>query len=612
MNKQVSAFKLFYDEFIYKNNNNVSYALIERNIDNIRDFTLDLRKTSKRDIDFYTTKLDRINKRIKEQLNEIYKINKAIYEYFYLLYKARVGICNDKVDDMPFIISCAFYEDYRLDNKSATELEDNPNAVPKYTSLEKKNIRNEAKGLSKLEYFMKIISNSDNCNDYKHFIDKLKVLLNVKPRISETHKEFFERAQSYLDECKYLFKTVINKALLNDEFEYISEMMEIAYRKKFVSWDKDLYDISLEHFDVVYKRLKDSNETRGCFNLVNDISYETFVELTNDLIAEKQEYMGLFEIGKFVPVSIVDNSYISKFKEYLINSFFDKRYINVLDENSNVQDYVERTIELYSLAEDLGNQIFERIMFDSSHSPSLRRNNDVRNAIITKIYDLYNPIYLLAIYEKTRKGFDDMLKAKNSDFIKEYSNSLNSRKIEYDFHGPVPTMSFIKTKVLERKKDFVLEHCITEMKSRDILGSYDTRNYDLDVIVKDIEISDMLDLYEKIKLKINNFDYSSLSMLNIDFKSSEFEKKEMLKVAQEFVVKDIFSKLKSDNLSEAEKNSRYKDICYGYFNEECMFVFDKEDSEVLEVDEFSKLREKFEIKSKWNKFLIANKIKNNI
>ena len=41
-----SAFKLFYDEFVYKENINVSYLKVKRYIDSIRKYTLYIRRFS--------------------------------------------------------------------------------------------------------------------------------------------------------------------------------------------------------------------------------------------------------------------------------------------------------------------------------------------------------------------------------------------------------------------------------------------------------------------------------------------------------------------------------------------------------------------------------------
>lgn len=609
--KRVSAFKIFYDEFVYKESSHISYLTIERNINNIRNLTLELRKTSKADFELYSTKLDRINKRIREQLNEIYKINSSLFEYCLLLYKASLENCNDKVEDMPFLISCAFYEDYRLDNKTPEELESSANVVPKYSSIEKKNIRNEAKGLTKFEFFLERLKSCES--RYKRFLEKIKVVVNLKPKINESHHDFILRVEEKVNSIETMFPKLEKKAKFNDDYENINDYMEIAFKKSFVAWPNEIRNSIIEHFDTLYKKLKNSSEVRNCFNLANDISFETFKETIDSLIEEKAKYMKQFENGKFKPVEFLDDSYVSKFRETLVNSFFDERYLNKLNNNPTVDECVNRAIGLYDLAEDLGSQIFERVMFDSSHSEELKRNNDVRNAIVTKIYDLYNPVYLLAIFDKAREGFESILNNNDKKFIKEYNEKLAFKKLEYGYHGPLPTMKTIKTKIAERKKDFILEHCITELKSRDILGDYDTRNYDLSVFAKDIEINDLINLYERIKWKINGFDYDSLYFYGMDESIKENEKNIALKAAQEFITKAIYNKIITKHLSSEETKNSYRDICYNYFNENCIFIDDSNvDNEDELLNEFNKNRNKFNTCSKWKDFLNNNKLESNL
>ena len=118
ISKRFSAFKLFYDEFIYKKNNSVSYALIERNIDEIRKIVLDIRKTPKFNVDSYMEKLNRLNSRLKEQLEAILKANIGFFDFYLIIYKNHNVLSNEKAKDLPFVISCSFYDDYRLDNKT--------------------------------------------------------------------------------------------------------------------------------------------------------------------------------------------------------------------------------------------------------------------------------------------------------------------------------------------------------------------------------------------------------------------------------------------------------------------------------------------------------------
>ena len=57
-NKKFSAFKLFYDELIYKKNPNISYYKIDRNIKNIDEIVHYIIKTSTKDSKLYTLKLN--------------------------------------------------------------------------------------------------------------------------------------------------------------------------------------------------------------------------------------------------------------------------------------------------------------------------------------------------------------------------------------------------------------------------------------------------------------------------------------------------------------------------------------------------------------------------
>lgn len=611
--KKFSAFKLFYDEFIYKENNNVSYANVSRNISKIRDLTMEVRKTSTKDLDLYKVKLERNHKRIREQLNEMFTLNSSLFEYYYLLYKACVEIPSDRLEDMPLVISCSFYDDYRLDNKTVLELENASYVVPKYSSLEKKEIRRAAKNLTRLGYFVHLLETSENRNLYVKFLDKSKILFTIKPIINESYSKFFERIQEDLASYKKMLLTIEEKAKTTDDYETISEMMQIAYRKKFIAWDSDLEQILMEHFDFVYHQMKEEKELRGQFNIGNDLSFESFMDLSDTLIEEKEQYMKDFENGQFETVSFADDSYISKFKEVLINSFFDKRYQNTLTENSSISSYVDRAIALYGLATDLCNQIFERILFDASHSPSLKRNNDVRSALVRKIYDLYNPVYLLSIYEKAKETFLELLAKQDDSFTKKYNLELAQKRLEYDYHGPIPSKQIIKMKLMEKKIQFIEDYCITELRSRDVYGDYDTRNYDLDVIASDIGISELVELYENLKIKIKTYHYENLCFFDEHVTQENYEKEQLLAAAQEFVARNILRSLKLDKLSDNELQAKYKDICLGYFNEPCLFL-PKNPSfqETEDYNHFLKMRHRFQENSRWMQFLIYNKIKKSI
>lgn len=595
--KSFSPFKLFYDEIIYKDKISVVYSNVAKHILKIKSLTMEIRKFPKIDTNEYMCKLEKINKKVKEQLYDIKKKNDALYEYYYILYKTQVEICTDKIDDMPFIISCSFYEDYRLDNKSVLELESSKFTVPKYNSLEKKKIRDEAKHLTRLEYFIKLVNNSKYIEKYKEYLDKLKMLINVSYLIKETRDDYLEQID--FGAFKKIFDAIEDEARTCEDYERISDIIGIAYKKKFINWSKELDDFVIEYYDKKYSLMRNSRELRGVLNEVNDISYNEYQKIISSLIEEKNKYFSAFHDGKFIPVQFGDESFTSKFKENLINNFFDTRYINNLDDKSTPDDYVNRAVELYGLAEDLGNQIFEKVVFDAGHSPSLMRNNDVRSSIIEKIYELYDPLFLISIYDKTRSGFENLLNDRNPRFIQEFKIKLIDKKLKYNFHGPLPSMSVIEMRVSERKKAFIIDNCITELKSK--YDGYDTRNYDLSLVAKDLYINDMIDIYDRMKMKVNSY-----------LKDKNEDNRSLMVDLQEFIVKDIYSKLNIKVASKKEEKNKYKDICYSYLNEKCLFLTDNDELELNKnssIEEFLISKRKFERNSKWSKFVINNNMK---
>ena len=61
-NKSFSAFKLFYDELIYKKSTSISYYKIERNINKIKEIVHCVLKTPISDEKYYMIKLERNHK----------------------------------------------------------------------------------------------------------------------------------------------------------------------------------------------------------------------------------------------------------------------------------------------------------------------------------------------------------------------------------------------------------------------------------------------------------------------------------------------------------------------------------------------------------------------
>ena len=296
----------------------------------------------------------------------------------------------------------------------------------------------------------------------------------------------------------------------------------------------------------------------------------------------------------------------------LIKNFFDKRYKSSLDLDSSVLDFVERGFELYSLSEDLVSQMFDKVIYDSAHSILLGRGNDSISALITHIYELYNPMYLLTRYEEAKNKYEKLLEEKGLEFSREVNALLLERKKEFGIHGPLPNMKVMKAKLIEKRKDFIFDNFITELYSWDIMGMYDTRNYDLSIIAQDISIDDIVVLYTRMKFVISDYNFDTLNFINNGLVDADYDKNKMYQSLQEFVVTDIFRKLNTKVNSNNELVSKYVDICYTYLKEDILFVDSFAEDNKSNMKEFDKVRKSYLRNSNWNSLLVSNNIKGSI
>ena len=391
--KKFSAFKLFYDEFVYKEDKTLKN--ISRNIELIRSSVLKIRNTSPLDKEYYMMILNRCNHRIQCQLDEIYSLNPYVFEYYYMLYKTRVLDTNEQVKDMPFIISCSFYDDYRLDDKSFEELSNSDYVIPKYNSLEKKNIRTEAKKGSQLLFILNLIKEHKDGYRFQRLVSIMNEMFHdLKPN-GESHYDYIGRVEESIGYYQHVFVRELNKlsgTLLELD---LKEKMEIVYRKR-PSFDYDfLVSLIKEHFDMLYQEYMENGNLIKNYMTGNSISYASYKEVITTLTKEKNQYLKIYLKGTYESVVSYDTSDISRFKTTLMNAYFDIRYMNQYYPLDTVEDYVRRAIDFYDLSEVLEVQLFEKVSFDSSHSKKLGRNNDVNSAIMEKIYYLYDfyPIF---------------------------------------------------------------------------------------------------------------------------------------------------------------------------------------------------------------------------
>jgi len=223
---------------------------------------------------------------------------------------------------------------------------------------------------------------------------------------------------------------------------------------------------------------------------------------------------------------------------------------------------------------------------------------------------LYSPFITLEKYEELRMDFEKKLNKKSVTFLKEYEDLVSSLKVKYDYHGPIPSKTFIIMKVNEQKKKFLFDNCIMDLRNRDVTGVYDTRNYDLTIVAQGLITDDLVEVYQKMKYKIESYDFSTLRFLDKTIGEDEYEKKNMLKHLQEFIVKQIFKNLYKSRMNQDEENNRYKDICFTYLKEKCLFVSDDNLDKIYKNKflAFLNSQSNYENSSKWNLFCKENKL----
>ncbi len=551
VNNNFSAFKLFYDEFVYKKNNYVSYAKVEENLERINKALNVIRKCSKLDVKSYMKKLNASTKEIKTELEEILKKNKKIMEYYSLIYSSIINFSNDSIKDFPLIISTSFYNDYRIDNKKPLELESNSNTIPKYSSLEKKYIRIMTKNKPCLVYFVELLRKSVNSKKYDFFLEKMDdVVFNLYPLYSENHFMYISRVTKNIEGFEKIYKKLEDKVKLSDDYEDIYLKIKIAYRKKMIDWVESIKEMVNEYFDSLFHEKQTNFEAIKHLNIVNTISYSSYLEILNEMKEEKKRFDEQFKDGTFSFFSSDTTSYLFRFKYILINSFYDKRYhLNII--KGDMRSYVNAAISLYSLAVDLENNIIDYYLYLASHSKRLLRNNDVESAIISNLYNLYSPLDCLDRFENERNAFSELLNAESDEFKKKYNTELLEKRAEFDFKGMIPTVSAIKIKLNEKCKNFIVENCLDNIINYDETGLYDTRNYDLEVLCQKLSFEDIVDLYGKLKSVFNNIENS-------------------LAIPQRFICTVIYNRLGYDVSNNRE--SKMTEICNTYLKEDPVFL----------------------------------------
>ena len=260
----------------------------------------------------------------------------------------------------------------------------------------------------------------------------------------------------------------------------------------------------------------------------------------------------MFNRGDFTPISYYGDTYLLRFREVLINSYFDKRF-SEKPIPGDVDSYVNATINLYSLSVDLVDSLLDYYIYLASHSKRLLRNNDVESAIVATLFDQYSPLKSLDRYEALRKEFATLLAKESNDFKKHYNTKLLDKRVEYGFKGIVPNKASINVLLNQMCKNFILEHCLDNIVNYDQTGLYDTRNYDLEVLCEKLSFDDIIELYASLKNVFSNFPDSMV-------------------IPQKFIVEVLYDRLLFEDTSVAARNDRLVSICKSYLKEEPLFI----------------------------------------
>lgn len=561
-----SAFRLFYNEFIYKENVMINYSKIRRYIVSIRNLSLEMRHVYKGNKELYNIKLERINSRIKKLLYNIQLLEPYLFEVYYIIYKNKVSIGSDSVKEMPFVISCSFYEDYRLNSKNNED--GKYGIIPRFTSEDKRRIRGLATKLGEIKYFKELLAECNVNGRYEGLLNRLKYVLEIEPLYNENHYQFLTRTEKEKLSLERMIKRYLVKATGSDDYDYITETLDVAFKKDYSDWSSNIIKALNVYFQDVYEKSKNSKSLLFEEFVANDMSYDTFVEFGREIEAEKKELDELWKSGKNIKLNFNDNSYCASFRKKVIEDFYDERLKFLLDENSSINDFAMKGLEIYRLATDLQMRIFEKTLFDASHSLELKRNNDVRSAILKKIYNLYNPNDLHGKYESLKMKFDKLLKEKGESFSKNVVVSLNELKRKEGFKGELPTNLEIKKNVITMKKDFILKNYYENLLSRDIENFYDTRDYDFKVMALEIPVNEMANLYFLIKREIKVFD-------------NDERKEQYFQSLLDFVANDILNKIdvKYDKNDKVAYDAILADVAREYLFEEIKIDSQKDEKD---------------------------------
>ena len=249
----------------------------------------------------------------------------------------------------------------------------------------------------------------------------------------------------------------------------------------------------------------------------------------------------------------------------MLNEYFDERIKGEVIDTDNPEKMATYVYRLAAFSVDLEDRVFNRLLYEASHAKSLKRGNDVKSAIIKKIYDLYNPCYMLSIYETKRQKVEEVIKSHGRDFSLAVENNLKKLNEQSKQEFSLLSVHQIRNNLIERKKKFLVEHYI-DVKSQDILDDYDTRDYDLSVLCQDLDLNDITNVYNLTKYNIKNNDLEE--NLNDDA-SLNNRKDRLLQEVLGFYAEQVLKIVYKDKIDDEELYwSLVKDMAKKYLGDE--------------------------------------------
>ena len=474
--KTFSAFRLFYDNFLYRNNVMIEYDKINKYLNKIIDILKKATTVYHDDEGLYVENLTKYQNGIKKELDNIMDVYPYFFEKYYELYNRNVDNYNT-ISDMPFVISCSFYNDY-----GNNDVQDD--YVQRLTSIDKKRLRDKAKKMSFIQFYKEVLKDF-NTTSYDVLIDLLDYFINIDISIKIS---FEDNKKKYMNDLKKLLITnqrVLEKTKLNDDYNIIKDKMELVYKGCFNNFQERL-ELELNNYLLSLYENKKKNSSDFYDTIVtNDLSYGLY----KDFVVKEKRYKEKFDKIYANKQNVKPNSITVAplLRKRLIKIYYDSRFL--FEKEKSIKILGEKINGIKSLAQDIKDIIWEYILFVSSHTDYLKRNNTVRYAIINTLYQLYNPNDLLIRYDKVRNELVDYLK-QNSDL----SNKLELNTTNFE---ELLSQEDIINDIKKRRKEFIINNAADNLVSK--CNDYDTREYDLYYMASDLDINELREIYNELR-----------------------------------------------------------------------------------------------------------------